>query len=726
MTINLNFQAAPVERIPTQSPQQETAGMLEVGNAVIGVASQWLKLRDEREFSKAQIRVKEALSEKAKQREGKFYYDAEELIGTGWSGQAYEKAQDGTQITKQIPAWEAEPYIQRRESLEILKNAAAGITNWNQRQKFIAAGKSDIEDRFQIGLQASLSEMKQHMVFETVEALAELQRIGDHEEALDLVEQSSVLSQDEKTEYRKSIRQDREIYDVRSITVVPDWGAEEFLLAEEQINYLGDSENYDGPLELKQRIALINELQTRQNLESKKAQGRKVDEDISWIMRINEEIDNKNPEIDTAFLLKAVNDGLIKGTRALTMANKVRKNYEDDLKKVEAKNELLTKMALTGGYQITEESRAIVDDIFKNNLNKLYSDAAVSGREVTPEEYIGVVVSTAKKFNVVPNGVLGYLEGLERGNAQELKNAAIIYRELQAIAPETVEDLNRAGLDTVANVVAGMNAGMNDADALRNAIMIRDARPAERELIEETYRSWTRSTNMQPSKLDQTLLDLINKDPRWDDGLWYTVDDVELQRVVGDMTQHNIPIDMRLDFQDLFKSYLGSSGAVPSIAKQKAWEAFNTRWGVSKVNVSDGEDNFIDGEPIVTPYPIRPVGGDNAIVDAKIRNHINVNYSHLLEKGEKLRLDGNWTTLVTGGDGKTPLRVIYAVDGEGNVREIARYVYDYDEVEKTWLETQGAKREKEIEEKARKDLESYKSLEERKERLKRGEGLEAL
>lgn len=711
MAINLNFQAAPVSNFATENPAAAGGRILNVGRAVSGVIGQaqevheqWLALRDEREVQGFVSDYERAETEYIEQLDNKFYYSGDELEGTDYDGDMYQLAEDGSEIPKSIPAWEAEPYLKKRNANQTLENAASRISNYQLRQKIISEGRKKIEDSFQSDLLNAIKIGREQLRFETTRNLEEMMRTGDHSEAVDLIGASSVFTNEEKAELKNDIEVNSEYFGVRNITVKPYWGVREFIEAQSEIERLGD-DGYAGPLSQEDRIKLINELKSRMDLENQRLKGEKNKENLGFKMETWERIQNKDGTIDASFLLDANHKGLINDTTTFTFYKASLENYIEELELTERKARVIQQAALGFGVDPhNKDNRETVNQIFKDDYDRLVEMKTELGEPVTQADYVRTALATARNYKIVPGDVVSQLLGADREDSVALKEAALLYNEFRAVAPASMDDIDGDQFSIVASVAAGIDAGMAPEEAI---IAAREMDDKSNQYIDDVYRELTRSTKNNPTALSEDLLTRVKDDPELE--VPFTVGgQVAEQPVVGyPIGKTGLPFIMEKEYETLFMRYLYSSGGNVRIAKQKAFNTIKSQWSLTDINQPDfdagaefyGVDTTSKWSFGARGYqylPFSPDRGDTSgLTSAQMRFDIQNKFSSKLKEGERLQITADHVTLDKGQAGRKVDFPILGVKGD-EVQYLGRWAFDSDEVAESWNQVAKERRDIDI------------------------------
>ena len=729
MAIDLNFQAAPVSQFAKEDPATAAAPYLTVGRGVstiLGTAKEisdeWLALKDEREVRQTSLELGDIKNYRETYYGNQFYYDGEELEGTGFPGQRYEKGPEGDQKSKAIPSWQAEPYVRRRDSLKDLENAAAGISNYELRQKYLAAGTEQIQKTFDADIRNSLIEGRNQTRAEVATELSELMRKREHDAALDVVDSTNVFTDSEKTDWRQRISIDAEFQTVQTLVAKPTWTINDFEQAAEQIEYLGtDTETeYQGPLDLEQRIMLQNQLRAKAALETEKAKVRKANEDTAWIMETLERVRNGDPDVDASYLLRGVEEGRLTSSRAISIWSDILKRYEEKLKNNQAKEGIIISVKEGLGYAPTTKNRAIVDQIYADNVTELRELRESDGQEYTIQDFQMQLSQHVRQFDTVPTRVQDHLRGLNRSNPPEIVMGANIYRMIKSMSPDAIRDLQGDDFDVIRNTASAMELGLDEATAVKSALRIRDDDPITQEAINKIWADATLSKSGM-SLIDNWFRERIEEDEDFGAGFIFDAD-IPVKPAIGFAeTADGLPEEMEMDFLRTFRTLLQATNGNVSIARNQAYDLIKTRWKLTDINYptdidSDvlGIDKFskTSGKTIMAFPPDSMPGHDPNILGSHIRNDVNQKYRDLLKPGEHLEITSDFQTLEQGRQGLTTTYPVYAVDDEGTPRLLMpRWTYNKLDIRKNREKVEKALRDANYDKKVKEQLKEVKRVE---------------
>ena len=727
MAINLNFQAAPISTFAKQSPQQAAQGVLQVGQALSGAVEKMgnvyeahQELRDEREIMRTNVGLEEMESERAKRLDTRAYFSGEELEGTGYKGQKYEVDADGRQVAKQIPAWEARPYIERQERLKDLEMAASGISHWTKRQKFLADGRKRIENQFQVDQANAEQEARAQIRWEYTQEFKALMDERKYKEAEFLLSESNVFTAEEKSEWFARFAEDSEISEVQDILLREDFTEADIVDAEAQIEYLSSDgdEEYRGPLDEPTRLSLIAALKRKLASEAAKRKAGRSQQDARWIMETKERISNKDPSVNAEYLLRGVDEGRVTVGGAVSMFGQIL----DDAKEQNERNirmQTLARQSLMGvGIEPTSKNKETINDIYNGALNEAVQEKLLAGQEFTNEDAIRVVAGVAKTYNIMPPDAVGSLVALNRSDPAGLLAGAELVNTIKEVAPESFGDITRADTKTVVNTAAALDMKMPPADAVRYATGIRDQNPLEAEQYNLISGEWTKQPAYGASKTAQSLDEKMRDDPLYNTG-WFGLSTVNQQPAVGYANDPftGMPNDMLIEYNQLFRAQLVVTKGNPDIAAQNAYDILKTKWRPTTINYPNAEreleflgiNKFAKDEGAqLMAYPPDSIPGATELTPIVMRNDITKLYGDQLKEGEYLVLTSDTVTNAEGDSGRPISYPVYAVGKDGPRQLLnpidalggsARYTYNEERAMDTWRQSVDEKREAEILEK---------------------------
>lgn len=719
MPIDLDFQAAPVTQFAKPDPATEGGKILGLGNAAISGVKQFeaahnrrLQLLDEREMRQAIQAVEDAETQNAAEYEHRFFYGAEDLEGTTFKGRKYESNVEGETVSREIPAYEALPYIKRRNSEKALNNAAQSISNYTLRQKFLSKGRKSIEDQFQQDLINSEIESVEYNRFEIVSQVDEYLRIGKHEAAIALIENNSVFSDKEKSEMIKKTEKASEFYTVRSLTVKPEWDAGDIATAKDLIEYLGDEGDkggpgYGGPLSLEERIKLINELQSRlaQLEERKKSQRQK--ENLAFKMELWERLTNQEV-IPNSYFLEAEEMGLISASTAFTFQKKSLDNYQELDQKNKKIADLIATRASGGSIQRTAENRKLIDESFQAEWEQMLESNPewMENSEQAFGPYLDLAIKTARTTGIIPDSAIQRIQAANRNNAEQLQLAAISYNALLNAAPNSMDDFAIKETDVIKNVAAGLRAGMDLAAATDAAIKVSTADEQTIERNQEIFNDLKKTKGFWgPNKLEAKLVELMNTDLHFQVPFTFGFGAEAPFNKGRFITDTGLPRDMVIDYRSNLERQMYLTDNV-QVAEQKAYELIKSQWSITNINspspapgskerVLYTTNKWVTGSRGYEFMQFAPTVGMTEEGIVRLRNDIEYKFEEDLKPGEKLRLVSDSVTKANAEGGETLSYAIYA-ETENSSRQLGRWMPIKEEIDANWLKT--AKKYKELEE----------------------------
>lgn len=733
MAIKLDFQAAPVTSFARRSPEEAAQGAIAIGNlastslATAGdMRQRWEKMRDEREVRLTDTKLSEISNLNEQYYGQSFSYAGTELEGTNFPGALTELDPNGNEVTKNIPAWQAEPYIRRKDALRDLENAASGITNQEVKNQYIFEHKQRIAQEFDRDIQASLEVGRAQTRFEITRDIAELARLNQFDKAVEMLLKSDVFNADEKAEMHIALLKGVEFFNAQNLIVKPHWLPADFIKAQSQIEYLGSKE-YSGKLELPERIQIQNSLLAKAKFEDKKADNEKKMVDVAWTMETEERIANGDPAIDASFILQGFNDNRITASRALGMWSKVLRNW----KKKNDQNELIGKLlddqlSGRGWDRNNKKNRDAINQQYNDQKDFIQQQRLMEGIQWTPENEAAFNKAFILQWDWVPDQIKTQLEGYARQeDPVEIFKGVELYQTISEIAPETIDDLSRRHIDILETSAAGLDMGLSPMDAIQYSLRIRDMKPLEADVIQERNRAINKSTRYAPSELETRLEEFVTNDKKFE---WNGWGSVPVKPALGYRTTlTGLPDDMLREFSDLVEKQLVLNKGEIDIAYRRAWNIVKTHWGLTGINrpskdldaeiestIIEPSKGFTDTGKRLMAFPPGTNRGENpALAQVRIRNDLWMQYRDLLSEGEYIEISSDFLTLEEGIAGRRITYPVYRVKGTGEDRQIigvGRWSYDEARINANWEKKLSSQQEDTLYKKYLNDLkkEQYK------------------
>jgi hypothetical protein len=672
MAINLNFQAAPVTPYAKQSPEGKANEIMRIGSAIGGVIQQYGELRDEREILQSQTRRAEADTAINSRMGDKFYYSGDELENTEYKGQRIERDFQGNEVAKSIPAYEAEPFIRKRDQIENLNNAASGISNWMNKQKFIEQGKQEIEQQFERDLAFADKEARLHVRFEVGQQLNELMRTGNHDRAFNVLDATSVYNNDEKAEMRQKLAIDGEIFDARQILIKPEWTVADAAIAQQNIDYLAD-EKYSGPLDTDKKISLIGELSRRLASHEAGLRAEKQLSDIRYEMFLDEQIQSENPDavITESTLWGGLESGALSRDAYKRLEGKI---ISRDIKLQQKLNKITSFAAsLNTGFKPapSPENQSLVNDLYDHELNK-YIRTVGGPQNAKAMDVVEIGLATTRKSGMIPQQIQGEWAAANSGDAQQMLAGAKLYNLYKQTAPEATDRVSTQNFSTMANVAARLSLGVSEPTALDAAIKVRDMSNIERDSYKMTWQAATNGKTGQPlsSTLRASFTSFLEDSYDHDTG------DAPGERQAPCVD--GIPTDSIVMYENMVQAHF-ERGNDMSVAEKLAQDDFKKIYRLSNINDPKASALFGNGGNQLMAY----APSTDKFTTEQIHKQLLSEFSDQLKEGEKLFVYSDALTLRTGA--LNPEQAIFKVkgiDADGVPRILGTWKYDLNKARK--------------------------------------------
>lgn len=662
MAIQLNFQAAPVSQFAKEDPYRKGQIELQKGK----VAQRWVaaaqdarafyeELRDERELLNTVSKIETAESIQAEERDKVNYYSGEELAGTGYKGLLAEKGPDGEDVPRDIPAWEAEPYIRKKASLDNLENAASGITNKRLRYKFLSKSKEVIENSFQNAITKSKEYAYEFTRAEIGETISELLRTGGHDQAIDVMEQSNLFTKEEKEEAYQNIQVNKEYFDAYEHLTKTDLTIADRKDILNNIDRLSN-EKYSGKLDQKQRTELISKLQAKLKSDIAGKSNKMTLAQRRRAIALREEIDKGAGNVTEGLLAHEAKQGFIADSHYTELAKHALS--ADQKKREELKLVSRMKMSIDAGYKMERnaETQKAVDSMYQAKLNEHAEEVGLEN--VNPETVIQIGLAATRSTGIMPTEVADQFRAANAGNATQLISAAMLYNEYQEKVPEAMDVFN-SEIKTVQSVATRMKLGMTPEEAVESSARARDRSPQEREIYKQIEKEWLNSSKGAVPRLDERLDALIGASPQWD--------------VPWRKGSVDLPPFARSYFKSMWKANLDLEGD-PEIAANMALDEFNRMFAMSDVNNPEGSKLWVgkDGWQVFSPA-IDPVAAPY-MQDAVTRE-----FAGKMKEGSRIEIQSNAYT-VSNSRPDQPFYNVVAYDADGTPQPLGFYAPDMERI----------------------------------------------
>jgi len=521
MKINLNVNTGAVPTFAKKDPMREAAeveaffrGVGDVAQQIDGALKTQRLLRADRELQEAGLQLEEAETREAQEFDARPYISGDELErDSGFQGQTHTTDADGRKIPKLIPRWEVEPYMKRSRGMKNLQAAADGITDTVTRRNFLARGKEMLENRFQQEIIASAKEGVRQSRIEVTQLNAELQRQGKHDSAKALIADSSLFTQNEKTEFIKDLEVDRELHAVNELELKQNLSIADV----QEINQLidkfdvnkGGEDDYKGPLSQEERAGAIRQLKMKLKQDTIGKSSALTTDQIANEERIRLQIQTYKPG-DTGFditagrlkLLADNGDVSKNGFRSLLKELNGKLKNVSDVQNIQAQMTLQAK----GGVQAsdTKENREAANGLWDQTKNRLMEQDELN----TPQQALDVTVAHIKSYGLIPDEVLNDFSAANTGSIDQLMYHANLYGQIRVVAPGAMKQLEGTNFDTVRAVHAMQSLGYDQTAIGQQVIAMQQTTPEQQKQRNDHFKQMQKDDDLRTTSF---LFDSIEK-----------------------------------------------------------------------------------------------------------------------------------------------------------------------------------------------------------------------